>query len=352
MSDIDAGVEPSQAVHAVLDYYSAFSLVLGGCCANVWAYEELLIINPRIGSALTFSQILFITLQSLPTFVDFRRVIPRLKPTQVPLREWIFQVALFASGSLINNWVYAYRVPLPIMIVFRSAGKHHPPSGLPVSMLLGLFVLKKRYTITQVASVVMITTGVILATLSRSSSKSKSSLEDAPHYVTGVALLVLSLFLTGILGLLQERTYRKYGPHWREGIFYTHFFALPIFIFLITDIKQGLHSLYAPPSLDFRIPYAPYFVLAANLGSQLICVRGVNKLSSQVSSVATNLVLTVRKALSLCFSVWWFSNPWSLELVFGAGMVFTGGVLFSNGDRWMDTWRGQKPKSEEAKKER
>ena len=34
-------------------------------------------------------------------------------------------------------------------------------------------------------------------------------------------MLTISLFTSGILGLLQEKTYTKYGPHWKEGVFYT-----------------------------------------------------------------------------------------------------------------------------------
>ena len=34
-------------------------------------------------------------------------------------------------------------------------------------------------------------------------------------------MLTISLLLTGILGLLQEKTYTIYGPCWREGVFYT-----------------------------------------------------------------------------------------------------------------------------------
>jgi solute carrier family 35 (UDP-xylose/UDP-N-acetylglucosamine transporter), member B4 len=40
-------------------------------------------------------------------------------------------------------------------------------------------------------------------------------------YALGIAMLVASLICTGVHGALQERTYNKYGPHWREGIFYT-----------------------------------------------------------------------------------------------------------------------------------
>ena len=45
--------------------------------------------------------------------------------------------------------------------------------------------------------------------------------------------------------------------------------------------------------------------------------------------MSTNLVLTARKALSLCFSVWWFGNGWNAELGLGASMVFLGSMFYS-----------------------
>jgi UDP-xylose/UDP-N-acetylglucosamine transporter B4 len=80
-------------------------------------------LKSSIGSALTFSQMLFITLQSLPSFMTFSSgTLPRLKPRQVPLYRWLLQVLVVTSGSLLNNWAFAYNVPLTILIVFRSAG--------------------------------------------------------------------------------------------------------------------------------------------------------------------------------------------------------------------------------------
>ena len=67
---------------------------------------------------------LFITVQTLPSFLDFSKgIIPRLKPRHIPLQSWALQVLVFTSGSLMNNWVFAFSVPLTIQIVFRSAGK-------------------------------------------------------------------------------------------------------------------------------------------------------------------------------------------------------------------------------------
>jgi len=233
---------------------------------------------------------------------------------------WILQVLVHTIGSLLNNWAFAFHIPLTIQIVFRSA-------GLAVSMLFGYLFLKKLYTPAQITSVFLVSIGVIFTTLSRPSGASKSSTEYISRYLIGISMLTMSSLLTGVLGILQELTYRKYGPCWREGVFYTHFLSLPIFLFLVPDIKQGLGSL-STQSGTFTAS-GPYIVMAANLITQLICVSGVNRLSSQVSSVSTNLVLTTRKAISLCFSVWWFENGWNTQLGLGAAMVFVGSLLFT-----------------------
>ncbi|KAJ6620739.1 UAA transporter [Mycena sp. CBHHK59/15] len=305
-------------------------MVMGGCCVNVWAYEQLLMMNARIGSALTFSQVLFIASQSLPGFLIFHpgHRFPRLKPRQVPLRQWAFQVLLQLSGSLLNNWAFAYNVPLTVLIVFDLRAR------LAVSMVFGFLFAGKRYTIMQVFSVLLVSAGVILATLAKPSAATTAkhashvqSADELRKYTIGVSMLVTSLVLTGLFGLLQERTYRIYGPCWKEGVFYTHFLSLPVFLFLVSDVKQGLQSL--SDSTRSASTTSSWLILVLNLSSQLICVSGVNRLSSQVSSVSTNLVLTTRKAISLCFSVWWFGNEWNAELGVGSAMVFLGSLVFT-----------------------
>lgn len=68
---------------------------------------------------------LFITAQQLPSFMTWdmsRSWLPRLKPRRVPITQWLLQVTTFASGTLLNNLVFAFSVPLTIQILFRSAG--------------------------------------------------------------------------------------------------------------------------------------------------------------------------------------------------------------------------------------
>ena len=74
-------------------------------------------------------------------------------------------------------------------------------------------------------SIIIVTAGVTLVTLSGSSSSSGSSAsmtpEDLTKYTIGIGMMVVSLLCTGVLGMMQEKTYKTYGPCWKEGVFYT-----------------------------------------------------------------------------------------------------------------------------------
>ncbi|QRW02237.1 hypothetical protein RhiLY_01234 [Ceratobasidium sp. AG-Ba] len=168
----------------------------------------------------------------------------------------------------------------------------------------------------------------------------------------GLAFLTLALVLSSLMGFAQERTYAMFGRHWEEGMFYLHFLALPMFAFpgiggdLVQQIKVAnaspkvevsLPGLVAPmhsfvksssafrpggplgqypvgivdwimgkimafPLLAFTLP-SFYIPLAINVFTQFLCVGGVHRLTSRVSSLTVTLVLVVRKAVSLWISV-------------------------------------------------
>lgn len=256
------------------------------------------------------------------------------------MREWLVQVFILTSMSLLNNWAFAFHVPLTLQIVFRSA-------GLAVSMILNRVFLKKRYTLLQVISVVVVSVGVVVATLSRPSAPSRPSdptgKNHPPYqYAIGVAMLSLATVLTSTLGIVQERMFAKYGPGtWREGVFYTHFLSLPVFALFFSDVKKGLWSLSQPndiiPNIGIKLPIIErtvavpplYLALLLNVTSQSLCVSGATRLTSTVTAVTTNLVLTARKALSLCISVWYFGQGMNVGLMAGALLVLLGSLMYS-----------------------
>lgn len=101
-------------------------------------------------------------------------------------------------------------------------------------MLVGYFLAGKRYTLGQVVAGVVITVGIVLATISAprppkspsaASTSQKTESDDLLHesvqYVLGIGMLSAALFLSAWLGLWQEKTYRRYGNQWREALFFT-----------------------------------------------------------------------------------------------------------------------------------
>ncbi|XAO25537.1 hypothetical protein I312_104365 [Cryptococcus bacillisporus CA1280] len=358
------------------EWFMILFLVFGGCCSNVWALEGVLKDHPKSGTFLTFSQFVFVALQNLSSQVELARsksgvIYPKLKTRNVPLKRWIIQVILFFAVSLMNNYAFGLKIPVTLHIIFRSG-------GLCVSMIVGRVIGKRRYSIAQMLAGLLITIGIIIATLSaphrqspRSSDTVSSTAESTGQptswmaherdYLAGIAILAGALFLSAFLGLYQEHTYRMYGKQWKEALFYGHFLSLPLFTPFYSDLIQTYNAYTSSPSLtllsiprpsaslfpalftetpisfssakyfdwhELLIPSA-MFALALNLITQGLCVRGVNRLTTRVNSVTVNMVLTVRKAVSLVISVWYYGSGVTWSLVIGGGMVLLGTILYS-----------------------
>ncbi|KAI0069274.1 UAA transporter [Artomyces pyxidatus] len=373
------------------DWITTFSFVFGGCCSNAVTLERVTSEYPYSGTLITFFQFIVISLQGLPNFVTFKRgplgiPFPRLKPRRLPLTPYLIQVGLFYFISLLNNAAFAYNIPMPVHIIFRSG-------GLVISMLMGWLISGKKYTLTQITSVLVVTLGVVLTTLSASlrngSASAKAQLSQGPPltvYLTGIAILVLALVLSGFLGIVQDKTYSSYGKQlaktkteesdarttekganakadnrpdvWQESMFYLHFLSLPMFVFVRHDLTTQMRTILSDRSLlvSLPAPLAPLvsktlsnsarspFPLAIpaalpplllNTLTQLVCVAGVNRLTTRVAALTVTLVLVVRKAVSLVLSVLLFDGAARMDaqasalLWGGAAMVFAGTVGYT-----------------------
>lgn len=71
-----------------------------------------------------------------------------------------------------------------------------------------------------------------------------------------------------------------------------------------------------------------WLLLLLNTCAQFACIQSVMLLMASVSSLAATLVLTVRKCLSLLFSVIYFNHRFSRAHWTGAALVFFGSLLF------------------------
>ncbi|XP_076448075.1 UDP-xylose and UDP-N-acetylglucosamine transporter-like [Babylonia areolata] len=316
-------VPQNNNMHAVI----AIGFVFLGCCSNVIFLEELIREFPDSGNLITFTAFVF---NALEGFIFTSRFLTR-RPA-IPISYYLTMVGLFFVVQTLNNYVFSLNVSMPLQMIFRSG-------SLVANLVLGYFLLHKRYKRSKYFAVLLITLGVILCTIASARHvESQPSHTGDPVYdfwiwCLGVFLLVLSLFLSARMGIFQEETYAKFGKHPSEALFYNHLLPLPGFLLLGKDIYNQvlLYNTSAPvmvPVLGRAVPQA-WLILAANTVTQYVCIRSVFILTTECASLTVTLVVTLRKFTSLLVSILYFGNAFTPFHWVGTTLVFGGTLLFT-----------------------
>lgn len=240
---------------------------------------------------------------------------------------------MFFVSNVCNNYAFNFHIPMPLHMIFRSG-------SLMANMVMGIIILKKSYDIWKYISVILITLGIIVCTVSSGSSlKNKSkeaSTSSDPFSVLfwwgiGLTLLTVALFVSARMGIYQESMYKKYGKHPNEALFYTHVLTLPGFVLLYKSIAA--HSVIAIESepnffLGIGIPVQALSLTGAMVTNYL-CISSVYVLTTECPSLTVTLVITLRKFASLLFSIVFFKNPFTIYHWVGTAFVFVGTVIFT-----------------------
>lgn len=187
--------------------------------------------------------------------------------------------------------------------------------------------------------------------------------------MTGIFILFVALLFSSLLGIAQDLSYAAHRKRvaelpkqpnqvapWQESMFYLHFISMPMFLSMRKELVTQFQSLWLSPSFYFTIPAisseiprisrvptphslavpSAIVILLLNTVTQLVCVAGVHRLTSRVSSLTVTLVLVVRKAVSLLISVFLFGDRYDqmslvakVMMLGGAGLVFAGTLAYS-----------------------
>ncbi|RYG55468.1 hypothetical protein EON66_05235 [archaeon] len=167
-------------------------------------------------------------------------------------------------------------------------------------------------------------------------------------WITGIGILTLVLAIQSCLGFYQSWTAATFGRSPSETMFYMHVMALPGFVFALSAIPERVAVWNASPatyealndmlasgstspflvlllrlvSLPLRnVPIMWTFVLL-NVLTQYVGIVGVYNLTPVVSPLTLNVVLTVRKCVSLLLSIYAFNNTFTVLHWLGALLVF------------------------------
>lgn len=309
------------------------SSIFGGCCSNVYTLERIMASTPHnMGNIVTFMQVLFVALKTLPEFLEFRNPPTFLKRRRIPFKIHLLSVLLFLLGTVSNNSVFAFGVSVPLHIVFRS-------SATAITMALSWAIGQRTYTQKQVCSAILMTTGGVVTIIYRSSEFSIESLKVANMSSvkagegTGLLLLISSSILLCSYSLLNDWTYRTYGKHWKESLFYMHLLSLPLLLVnwrqLREEFRYLIHGakMVSIPFTNAKVPPA-VIMMVGNVVTQSICIEGVSALTSITDALTVSVILLLRKLSSLLLSVYLFDNSLSWTALIGTVTVFIGALMY------------------------
>uniref|UniRef100_A0A3Q2Y735 Solute carrier family 35 member B4 n=1 Tax=Hippocampus comes TaxID=109280 RepID=A0A3Q2Y735_HIPCM len=301
---------------------SAILLVFLGCCSNVVSLELLVREFPGCGNIVTFAQFVFIALEG---FV-FETRLGTKKPA-IPISNYVIMVTMFFTVSVINNYALNFNIAMPLHMIFRSG-------SLIANMVLGIVLLKKRWASTPSCVGLSVRLPATLLEKKRSGVSRLSRPTNGSLVVhSGIGMLTFALIMSARMGIFQETLYKKYGKHSKEALFYNHFLPLPGFLLLSTDIYNHcvLFSQSTPvlvPLVQLNVPVM-WLYLLVNVVTQYVCIRGVFILTTECASLTVTLVVTLRKFLSLIFSIAYFQNPFTAWHWAGTAVVFVGTLLYT-----------------------
>lgn len=300
----------------------AMILVFVACCFNVITLEYLVKYSSGCGQLVTFAQFIFIAFYGFVSVAKFGT-----RRSVVPIREYVLAVFLFYTSTISGNMALGCHISMPIQMIFKAG-------SVLASMALGVLLLKRSYPTWKYAAVAMITIGISMCLLiAADDKKGVNESGSLAVWIFGIGLLFASLFLGASLGIKQERISLEYGKHPEEMLFYTHVLALPAFAFFSKNILHQITifneaELHHIPMLGIGIPYI-WFYLLANVFTQFLCIKSVYVLCTEMSALAVNVLLTLRKFTSLVLSILYFRNPFTVYHWCGSLLVFTGTLLFS-----------------------
>jgi UDP-xylose/UDP-N-acetylglucosamine transporter B4 len=214
--------------------------------------------------------------------------------------------------------------------------------SLIANMIMGIIILRKTYDFSKYLSVLMITAGIITCTIISGSKvestqvnpqADESSFSVFFWWTLGITLLSVALFISARMGIYQEVLYKRYGKYPDEALFYTHLLPLPGFLILYGNIMDHLSiannsELYSVPVVGIDLPIM-WVYLIGNVLTQYLCISSVYVLTTECASLTVTLVVTLRKFVSLLFSIVYFKNPFTTYHWIGTILVFTGTIIFT-----------------------
>jgi len=221
-----------------------------------------------------------------------------------PLRYYALIGTLSVTSMGLSNTSCEY-LSYPTQVMFKCS------KLIPV-MIVGVFMLNKRYKAADYLASFLICVGLIVLSL--------ADRHVAMNFdYRGIVPISLALCAGAFNGNFQEKLYRQYSPTEGEMIFYTKgcgFLGLLAIIVLTGQLSLGVQYTTANPAILVNIVI---LALCGVLGEYFVML--MTRLFGALATVTTT---SCRKALTLYLSFIFFPKPYTHRYLFAFFCIFAG----------------------------
>mmetsp|Transcript_43141 Transcript_43141/g.125634 ORF Transcript_43141/g.125634 Transcript_43141/m.125634 type:complete len:355 (-) Transcript_43141:169-1233(-) len=232
----------------------------------------------------------------------------------VPAREWIFAGAAFLGAANFGLMSLHYII-YPMQVLIKSC------KAIPVMFGEVIFEHHVKLTLPKIVSVTLLCSGVLVFTIGKG-AKTGHDFEFDEKLMIGLVLVTFELLCDGIYGPYQNRIKTKARQRDAPIVGYHNMFNMNLWqgVFalcacLVTgELPKVAAFIAARPSV--LIPMAEY------AGAVAVGQVFIFQLQSNFGALLVAKVTTVRKLISVLFSVWYYGHSMNVLQWAGVALVF------------------------------
>lgn len=295
-------------------------MILSGAFSSI-LYEMVLKIDNKSSLFAAFILHFWIVIISLPNAIQYI-----LKP-KIPLYYHFLIVFLSFSFLFLKSFAIQ-KLSMPIIIVCSNM-------QLVLGLFVGKFLFKKTFCLMQYVSVIAITIGCTLTTLSSQYNNSSSSTSTTSfELIQGVLFILAAILSIAIMIPIGSTIVQKYNADIEEQIFFQHFLSFPLFYLQWNRIQPSIDRLYLFSNamnnendstsffhiFGFAVPSIFLFLIGTTILGQMNRYLTMD-ISLSLNPLLSQLLNAVNKTIVLLVSMIYFNSPPYPTLIVWIGVV-------------------------------
>ncbi|KAN0024363.1 hypothetical protein ACTFIV_008769 [Dictyostelium citrinum] len=230
-----------------------------------------------------------------------------------PFMKYGFVSMLLVISTFLSNQSIRY-ISYPTQVLAKSC------KPIPV-IFMGLLLFKKKYPFLKYIVVIVISLGISLFMLPKTSSKKNIQLEGHDH-LFGNFILFVSLMMDGVMGPFQDNLVRQYKPSATSMMLNTNIWNLGLFsimAFARGEVGQAIDFILEYPEV-IKLIFS--FCITSAIGQQFIFLT-----TNKFGSLNCSTITTTRKFFSILVSIFYFGHSLDNLQWIAICMVFGGLIL-------------------------